>query len=187
MIGLQSLHIRPHELLTHQLRISCADTSFDRPIPINRIKQVSSEKQMRRSLAIFFIYVAVFLLLFAAAARGEEPKQKTTAAATKTDAALSQEPVRWSRSSLWQARFDIKNHRLPEDYLPMQLLCNQECDGFSDRLWNRDKSYQGMSTSIRDRKIKRDAIFVRTLQLSHLRYALRGSGHASREVCGGKS
>ena len=56
---------------------------------------MSSEKQMRRSLAIFFIYVAVFLLLFVAAVRGEEPKQKTTAAATKTDAALSQEPVRW--------------------------------------------------------------------------------------------
>ena len=23
----------------------------------------------------------------------------------------------------------------------VQLLCNQECDGFSDRLWNHDKSY----------------------------------------------
>jgi len=44
---------------------------------------VSSEKQMGRSVAIFFIYVAVFLLLFAAAVRGGEPKQKTTAAAAK--------------------------------------------------------------------------------------------------------
>ena len=39
---------------------------------------------MRRSLAIFFIYVAVFLLLFAATVRGEEPKQKTTPAVTNT-------------------------------------------------------------------------------------------------------
>jgi len=23
----------------------------------------------------------------------------------------------------------------------VQLLCNQKCDGFSDRLWNRAKSY----------------------------------------------
>jgi hypothetical protein len=61
---------------------------------------VSSEKQMGRSVAIFFIYVAVFLLLFAAAVRGGEPKQKKTAAATKTDAGLSQELVRWCRSSL---------------------------------------------------------------------------------------
>ena len=59
---------------------------------------MSNDKQMGRSVAIFFIYGAVFLLLFAAAVRGGEPKQKTTAAATKTDAGLSQESVRWCRT-----------------------------------------------------------------------------------------